>query len=70
MRCLLALVLTLLLALVGHAQQPAPAPPGDPAAATATQIAEPRGPTFPMFVGAIGIGLVLLVVCYPSRRYG
>jgi hypothetical protein len=68
----LSLILGLTLAGNGHGQQPAapPAPQGDPAAATATQVAEQRGTTFPMFVGAIGIGLVLLVVCYPSRRYG
>jgi hypothetical protein len=75
MRCFLSLVLTLILGVAGQAQQPAPpgnvpAAQGDPAAATATQVAEQRGATFPMVVGIIGVGLVLFVVCYPSRRYG
>ena len=70
---MLSIVLCLALAVAGLGQQPAAPPakaPADPAAVTATQVAEQRSPTFSMFVGLIGIALVLLVVCYPSRRYG
>jgi len=68
-RFMLSMVLCLALAGTTFGQPPA-GQPADPAAVTATQVAEQRGATFPMFIGIIGIGLVLLVVCYPSRRYG
>ena len=72
-RFMLSMALCLALAVAGAAQPPPGQPakaPSDPAAVTATQVAEQRSPTFSMFVGLIGIALVLLVVCYPSRRYG
>ena len=61
---LLIVVLLLALAAPVFAQQPAPTAPA-PAAENAPQ----RSPNFDYFIAFGGMGLVLLIVCYSSRRY-
>lgn len=69
--CLL-LIAAVLLGCVGSAlaQTPVqPANPGTQPAQPSGDGAPPRGSTFDYVVAFAGAALVLLVVCYPSRRY-
>lgn len=68
--CILTTTFLLSLSTI-RAQQVVPAPPapGQPAVQPPPQTSE-RSTTFPMFAAAVGAALVLVVVCYPSRRHG
>jgi hypothetical protein len=80
MKALVAIRLTLVLALVLFltvigaipAQppvNPGQAPTTQPGAPSAPQPGADRNTTFDVVIAFFGVALVLVVVCYPSRRY-
>ena len=71
-RLTLALALSLSAAGETPGQQPAnpgQAPATQPGAPAAPQPGSDRNTTFDTMIAFVGVALVLLVVCYPSRRY-
>lgn len=72
---LILLVAVMLLGCVGQATAQTPGQPANPGQAPATQPAQPggeatqRGSTLDYVIAFAGAALVLVVVCYPSRRY-
>jgi hypothetical protein len=73
---LLVMLIVLLAAMPAEAQAPAPAPApptmtppgGAPQTQLTTETSE-RNTVFDHIIAFAGMALVLLVVCYPSRRY-
>ena len=75
LRFLAILTVALALAAPAAAQPPGQPPTGQPATGTPTgqpaaggEVRE-RNATFDVVIALAGVTLVLLVVCYPSRRY-